>query len=62
MSELADTFARVTVPVPADREGTEYRRMTPDGRVTGCISVGDGTPAERADSIVAHHSGAVRVL
>lgn len=126
MPELADTFDRVTVPVPADlfkgwqrkaqtevtiadtvrgrgssrkaaiadaadqvaatlrnltakpavvretdgslwffyahREGTESRRMTPEGRMSGCISVMGGTPTENADSIVTHHDGAVRVL
>jgi hypothetical protein len=46
----------------AHREGTEYRRMGPDGQVTGCVSVTGGTPAEKADQIVENHAGAVRVL
>jgi hypothetical protein len=46
----------------AHREGTEYRRMTPEGQFTSCISWGGGTPAEHADSLVANHAAAVRVL
>ena len=42
-------------------DGHRTVRIRPDDTVSGCSSVGSGTPAEAADSIARNHAGSVRL-
>jgi hypothetical protein len=42
-------------------DGHRCMRLRPDDTTSGCVSIGDGSPIEKADSIVRNHEGSVRL-